>query len=165
MVFYYCILHNLKNATGIDTSSFAKTVDLAHSKSNVDKLEIDKLKNISANLNNLKSKVYKLDVDELVPVPVDLSKLKDKIPDITNLANKTTLTVVEHKLPNVSNLVKKFSITQKLMKLKRKLLIMIIVTRILLLQNLISLYQEILQQGFIPSSFYSKQYSKFIYCL
>ena len=60
----------------------------------------------------MKSKVHKLDVDKLVRVPVDLSKLndavkndvvkedaynaviiniEDKVPDITNLATKTTL--------------------------------------------------------------------------
>ena len=60
----------------------------------------------------MKSKIDKIDVDKLVPVSVDLSKLsdvvkndvvkkdvynakikniEDKIPDITNLATKTTL--------------------------------------------------------------------------
>ena len=40
----YATKTDLKNATGIDTSSFAKKVDLANLKSNVDKLDIDKLK-------------------------------------------------------------------------------------------------------------------------
>ena len=141
---------NLKNATGIDISSFAKKVDLASLKSNLDKSDIDKLKNVPSGLCNLKSKVDKLDIDKLVPVPVDLSKLsdvvkndvvkndvynatiknfEDKIPDITNLATKSTLntkinkvkgeipnitsfattsslTAVENKIPGVSNLVK-----------------------------------------------------------
>ena len=43
---------DLKNATGIDKSSFAKKVDLASLKSNVDKLDIDKLKNVPTNLSN-----------------------------------------------------------------------------------------------------------------
>ena len=64
-----------KNATGVDTSKFAKKVDLASLKSNVDKLDIDKLKNEPTDLSNLKSKVDKLDIDKLAPVPVDLSKL------------------------------------------------------------------------------------------
>ena len=34
---------DLKSATGIDTSSFAKKVDLSNLKSNVDKLDVDKL--------------------------------------------------------------------------------------------------------------------------
>ena len=33
---------DLKMATDVDTSKFAKKVDLAHLKSNVDKLDIDK---------------------------------------------------------------------------------------------------------------------------
>ena len=48
-------------------------------KSSVDKLDIDKLKNISTNFSNLKSKIDKLNVDKLVPVPVDLSKLSDVV--------------------------------------------------------------------------------------
>ena len=44
----------LKNATGGDTSKFVKKVDLASLKSNVDKLDIDKLKNLPTNVNKLK---------------------------------------------------------------------------------------------------------------
>ena len=62
-------------ATDVDTSDFAKKSNLANLKSETDKLDIDKLKNVPSNLNNWKSKVDKLDVDKLVPVPVDLSKL------------------------------------------------------------------------------------------
>ena len=69
----------MKNTTGFNTSSFAKKVDLAKLKSDVDKLDIDKLKNIPTNLNNLKSNVDKIDVDKLIPVPVDLSKLSDVV--------------------------------------------------------------------------------------
>ena len=75
----YATKTDLKNATGIDTSSFAKKVDLANLKSNVDKLDIDKLKNVPTNLSNLKSKVDKLDVDKLLNIPVDVSKLSDLI--------------------------------------------------------------------------------------
>ena len=56
-----------------------KKTDLASLKSDVDKLDIDKLKNVPANLSNLKSKVDKLDVDKLLPVPVGLSKLTDVV--------------------------------------------------------------------------------------
>ena len=174
---------DLKNATGVDTSKFAKRVDLPNLKSSVDKLDIDKLKNVPTNLSNLQSKVDKLDVDKLEPVPVDLSKLsdavkndvvkkdgynakikniEDKIPDITNLdtnaslnatinvvkgeipsitssATTTAVADVENKTPNVSNLVKKkLTVTQKLVKLKIKLLLIMIIINILLLKNLIS---------------------------
>ena len=66
-----------KNATGIEASPFAKKVNLANLKSDVDKSNIDKLKNIATNLSNLKSKVDKIVVDKLVPIPDDLSKLSD----------------------------------------------------------------------------------------
>ena len=52
-----------------------QNVNLARLKSNVDKLDIDQLKNVPTNLSNLESKVDKLDVDKLVPVPADLSDL------------------------------------------------------------------------------------------
>ena len=51
-------------------------VDLPNLKSDVDKLDVDKLKNVPTNLSNSKNKVAKLDVDKLVPAPVDLSKNK-----------------------------------------------------------------------------------------
>ena len=43
---------DIKNATGVDESSFAKKVDLARLNSNVDELDIDKLKNVPNNLSN-----------------------------------------------------------------------------------------------------------------
>ena len=42
----YATKADLKNARGADTSKFAKKFDLASLKSNVDKLDFDKLKNI-----------------------------------------------------------------------------------------------------------------------
>ena len=68
---------DLKEATDVDTSDFAKKTDLANLKSDLEKLDIDKLKNVPSNLSNLKSIVDILDVDKLVPVPVDLSKLSE----------------------------------------------------------------------------------------
>ena len=65
-----------------------------------------------------------------------LTELENKIPDVSNLATKTALTSVENKIPSVSNLLKKQTITLKLQKLKINLII-IIMTNILLLQNLI----------------------------
>ena len=80
----YATKVDLKNAAGVDASKFSKKVDLANLKSEVDKLDIDKLKNVPSILSNLKSKVDKLDVDKLVPVPVGLTKLSDVIKDIYN---------------------------------------------------------------------------------
>ena len=53
----YVTKADLKIATGADTSKYAKKVELAKLKSDVDKLDIDKLKNVPTNLSNLKSKV------------------------------------------------------------------------------------------------------------
>ena len=75
----YTTKADIKNATGVDTSDFAKKTDFASLKSDVDKLDIDKLKNVPSNLSNLKSKVDKLDVDKLVPVAVDLCKIRDVV--------------------------------------------------------------------------------------
>ena len=75
----YATKADLKNATGVDASSFAKKVDLANVKSNLGKLDIDKLKIAPTNLSNLKSKVDKLDVNKLISVPVDLSKPSDAV--------------------------------------------------------------------------------------
>ena len=37
----------------------------------------------------------------------DKTELENKIPDISNLATKTSLTAIENKKPSLSNLVKK----------------------------------------------------------
>ena len=67
-----------------------------------------------------------------------ITEKENKIPSISSLANTSALTAVESKIPIISSLVKeKQIITQKLLKLKRKLLI-IIKTNMLLLQSLIS---------------------------
>ena len=71
----YATKADLKNASGVDTSKFAKKVDLVNLISNVDKLDINKLKNVLTSLSNLKTKIYESDLDKVVPVPPDLSKL------------------------------------------------------------------------------------------
>ena len=66
----------------------------------------------------------------------ELTELENAIPDVSSLATKAALTAVENKIPSVSNLVKKQTMTQKLVSLKRNLL-MIIMINVLLLQSLI----------------------------
>ena len=53
----YATKTDLKNVTHVDTSSFA----------------------LKTNLANLKTEVDKLDIDKLTPVPTDLSKLHDVV--------------------------------------------------------------------------------------
>ena len=49
----YATKVDLKYATSVDTSYFSKKTDLANLKSHVDKLDINKLKNVQSNLSNL----------------------------------------------------------------------------------------------------------------
>ena len=53
----YATKADVKNTLHVDTSSFA----------------------LKTNLANLKTEIDKLDIDKLVPVPVDLSKLSDVV--------------------------------------------------------------------------------------
>ena len=53
----YATKADLKKAAGVDTMDFAKKTDLANLKSDVDKLNINKFKNVPINLSNLKNKV------------------------------------------------------------------------------------------------------------
>ena len=64
---------DFKNAAGVDTLDFTKITDLANLKSDVNKLDIDKLKHVPSDLSNLKSKLDKLDIGKLETTPVDLS--------------------------------------------------------------------------------------------
>ena len=65
-----------------------------------------------------------------------ITEIESQIPSISGLATNVALTTVENKIPNISSLVKKQIITQKLLKLKRNLLITIMIN-ILQLQCLI----------------------------
>ena len=85
----------------------------------------------------LGQKILKIKITNLATkttLNAKINEVKREILSITILATDTAL---ENKIPNVSNLVKKMTITQKLMKLKRAFLIMIMINT-LLLQNLLS---------------------------
>ena len=118
----YATKADLKNTTEVDRSNSARKTDLASLKFYVDKLYIDKLKNLPSNLSNLKSKVDKLDIDKLVPVSVDLSKLIDVVKN--HVIKKTEYNELVKKVSNINttgttDLDKKLTITQNLMKLKK----------------------------------------------
>ena len=81
------------------------------------------------------------DITNLAPnssFSAEINEVKGETLNITNSATNTALTAVENKIPDVINLVKKLTITQKLMKLKINLLMIMIMINILLLKNLIS---------------------------
>ena len=67
----YATKSDFKNATGADTSDFAKKIDLASLKSDTEAI----WKVIG--WSNLKSKVDKIDIDMLTPASLDLSELSD----------------------------------------------------------------------------------------
>ena len=105
---------------------------------------VEKVNNIDTSDFVLKTKYIadRIELEKKIPGVSNLVKkeklieLENKIPDVSSLATKIALTVVENKRPSVSNLVKKQAMTQKLLKLKRNVLI-IIMTNILQLQSLI----------------------------
>ena len=51
----YATKADFQNVAGVDTSDFSKKNNLSNLKSDVDKLDIDKLKNVIANLSHQKS--------------------------------------------------------------------------------------------------------------
>ena len=55
----YATKKDIKNITHVDTSSFALKTNVANLKTEVDKLDIDKLRGLPNNLNSLKTKVDK----------------------------------------------------------------------------------------------------------
>ena len=154
-------------------------ISLASLRTEVDKLDIDKLVPFSVDLSKL-SDVVKNDVakkteyDKLVAkvnsidatrfvwktkydtdktelekkIPdtsglvkktdynTKITEIEGKIPSISGLATNSALTAVENKIPNISSLAKKHIITQKLLRLKRNLLTIIMIN-ILQLQSLI----------------------------
>ena len=118
----YATKTDLKNVTHVDTSSFARKTNLA----------------------SLKTEVDKLDVDRLVPVPVDFSKLSDvvkndtvkknvydtlvaKVSNIDNsdFALRTKYDIdkseLEHKIPDTSGLVKKTDCNTKIAEIEGKI--------------------------------------------
>ena len=102
----YATKADKKNATGVDTSSFAKKTDLASLRSNVDRLDADEWKTIPDDLSNLKSKVDKLDLVQLAPVPIDLSKLSNIVKNdiVKKDAYNAKIKNIEYKIRDITSL-------------------------------------------------------------
>ena len=109
---------NGKDTTRIDTSSFALKANLASIKTEIDKLDIDKLAPVLVDLSKL-SDVVKNDVvkkavyDKLaakvnnidtsafvlrIKYQTEKTELEKKIPDVTDFVKKTKLTELEGKI-------------------------------------------------------------------
>ena len=118
----YTTKTDLNNGTGVDTSYFAKNTDLVNLKSDVDNLDIDKLKNIPTNLNDLKSKVHKLDIGELQTTPVDFSKLSDEVKNdvVKKYVYNAKIKNIEDKIPDITKLATKTTLNSKINEVKSK---------------------------------------------
>ena len=131
----YAAKTDLKNVTYVDTSSFALNINLANLKTEVDKLDIEKLVPVHVDLSKLsnvvKKEVVKKSVyDKLVAKVnnIDTSgyvlktkydtgktKLEKKIPDTSKLVKKSDYNVkvseIEGKIPSISGLVTTSALT------------------------------------------------------
>ena len=85
----YASKKELGFATGVDTSDEADKKDVIALKTEVDKLNINKLVNVPTSLNNLKTKVEELDIGKLKKCSHRLKKISDATGN--EFANFTTL--------------------------------------------------------------------------
>ena len=131
----YATKDDIKNITHVDTSSFALKTNLANSKSEVDKLDVDKLATVPVDLSKL-SNVVKNDVvkktvcDKLVAkvnnvntsglvkktdYNIKITEIEDKIPDSSSFVKKTDyntkITEIEGKIPDISGSATKNALT------------------------------------------------------
>ena len=130
----YATTDDIKNITHVDTSSFALKTNLANLKTEVDKLDIDKLATVPVDLSKLsnvvKNVVKKIVYDKLVArvnninpsglvkktdYNTKISEVDDKIPDTSDLVKKTDyntkITKIEGKVPDISGLATKAALT------------------------------------------------------
>ena len=127
----YATKADMKNISLVDTSRFALKTNLANLKSNVDKLDIDKLKPVPADFsklrdvvkddvvkktdyNKLVTKVDNIDTSGLVKqtyYKTKITEIEGKIPSISTLATIAALATVENKIPDTSNLKTKTALT------------------------------------------------------
>ena len=111
----YATKADIKNITHVDTSNFALKTNLANLKTEVDKLDIDKLVPIPADLSKL-SNVVKNDVLK----KVDYNKLVVKVNNIDTsdfvlkTKHNTDKAELEKEFPNISGLVKKTDYNTKI---------------------------------------------------
>ena len=130
----YATKDDVKNITHVDVSSYASKTNLAALKTEVDKIDIDKLKTVPNDLaklsNAVKNDVVKKtdfnahDYVKKTKFSADTNALDDKIdkvdkkiPDFTNLATKSSVTILVRDLDDridkidLSTLAKKTSLS------------------------------------------------------
>ena len=105
----YATKDDIKNITHVDVSSYATKTNLAALKTEVDKIDTDKLKTVPADLAKL-SNVVKNDVVKKTDFSADDYVKKTKFSADTN-ALDDKIDKVDKKIPDVSNLATKSSVT------------------------------------------------------
>ena len=119
----YAIKTDIKNITHVDTSNFALKTNLANLKTEVDKLDIDKLATVAVDL----SKVSNVVKNEVVK-KTEYDKLVTKVNNIdtSDFVLKTKYATdkleLENKIVNISGLVKKTDYNTKITELENKIL-------------------------------------------
>ena len=125
----YATKTDLKNVTHVDVSSFASKTNLASLKTEVDKIDPDKLKTVPVDLAKL-SNVVKNDVVK----KTEYNSLKTTVDtiDTTNFVLKTKyekdgsdfedkISKIDKKIPDVSDLVKKTNFNAKVTEIEGKI--------------------------------------------
>ena len=113
----YATKADIKNFTHVDTSNFALKMNLANLKTEVDKIDTDKLKTVPVDLSKL-SNVVKNEVIK----KAEYNKLVAKVCNIdtSNFVIKsnynTKIAEFENKIPDTSNLIKKLITILKSLK-------------------------------------------------
>ena len=130
----YATKDDVKNITHVDVSSYATKTNLAALKTEVDKIDIDKLKTVPDDLaklsnvvknevvrkityNTLKNKTDSIDTSKFVPrtkfttdtntLDDNIDKVEKKIPDISGLATKSSVTCLITEQEDYTDKVKK----------------------------------------------------------
>ena len=130
----YATKNDLKNVTHVDVNSFASKTNLASLKTEVDKIDAEKLKTVPVDFAKL-SNVVKNDVVE----KTECNSLKTKVDsiDTTNFVLKTKyekdesdfedkISKIDKKISDVTGLVKKQILMLKLLKQKVKYLVLVV---------------------------------------
>ena len=127
----YATKEGIRDITHVDTSSFALKTNLSSLKTEVDKLDFEKLVPVPTDLSKLSNvvkidvvkkaaynklvvKVDNIDTNEFVlktKYDTDKAELEKKIPNTSILATKTALTTVENEIPDTSNFATKTALT------------------------------------------------------
>ena len=116
----YATKEDIKNISHVDTSDFALKTNLANLKTEVDKLDVDKLKPLPDDVSKL-SNVVTNEAVKKTDYNSKISDIEGKIPDISNLATKTAPTAVEKKIPDTSSLAKNIDYTTKISDIEGKI--------------------------------------------